>query len=89
MAHCIDLKRWYLITPSRARREAEDFVKALQRAGNGMRFQIANPRMYVNFSNFFQPFLIIIINFICLKKKNLNKIVNDTYFNTFNLKCSQ
>lgn len=45
MAHCIDLKRWYLITPARARREAEDFVKALQRAGSGMRFNIGNPRM--------------------------------------------
>lgn len=45
MAHCIELMRWFLITPARARNEAEEFVKALQRAANGMRFAIANPRM--------------------------------------------
>lgn len=45
MACCVDLKRWYVITPSRCRKEAEDFVKALQRAGNGMKFTIANPRL--------------------------------------------
>lgn len=45
MAHCIELKRWYLITPSRCKKEAEDFVKALQRAGSGMRFNIVNPRL--------------------------------------------
>lgn len=44
MAYTIDLKRWFLITPARARNEAEDFVKALQRAGTGMRFTISNPR---------------------------------------------
>lgn len=44
MAQCVDLNRWYVITPARARREAEDFVKQLQRAASGMRFKIANPR---------------------------------------------
>lgn len=45
MPHCIELTRWYVITPARARQEAEEFVKALQKAGNGMRFLIKNPRM--------------------------------------------
>lgn len=45
MAMSIELKRWYLITPNRGKKEAEDFVGALQRAGRGMQFQIARPRL--------------------------------------------
>lgn len=45
MYTCIDLKRWYVITPSRAKEEATQFIEALKRAGRGMQFTIANPRM--------------------------------------------
>lgn len=45
MARNIDLKRWYVIVPARAKREAQDFITALQRAGKGMQFIIGNPRM--------------------------------------------
>lgn len=44
MAYSVDLNRLYIITPARARRETENFVNQLQRAGRGMRFRIKNPR---------------------------------------------
>lgn len=44
MFRSIELKRWHLITPVRCKKEAQDFVGQLQRAGRGMQFLIANPR---------------------------------------------
>lgn len=45
MAQCINLGRWYVICPVRVLKEAQDFISALQRAGQGMQFTIAKPRM--------------------------------------------
>lgn len=45
MYHVIDLKRWYVITTTRASREAREFVSCVITAGRGMRFEIKEPRM--------------------------------------------
>lgn len=45
MAKSVDMKRWYVIVTARAKREAQDFVTALQRAGKGMQFNIGQPRV--------------------------------------------
>lgn len=45
MAMSIELKRWYIITPARGKKEAQDFIGALQRASRGMQFLIGNPRV--------------------------------------------
>lgn len=45
MYHCIELKRWYVITPARAREETNNFIEALKRAGRGMQFNLGNPRV--------------------------------------------
>lgn len=39
------LKNWVLIVPQRKRREADDFIGILQRAGNGMRYEVGKPQM--------------------------------------------
>ncbi|XP_054737592.1 protein aubergine-like [Anastrepha obliqua] len=39
----VDIKRWYVITPSRNLREAQNFVQMCIRAANGMRMGIAEP----------------------------------------------
>ncbi|EDW76026.2 uncharacterized protein Dwil_GK14888 [Drosophila willistoni] len=40
----MDIKRWYVITPQRHKREAQDFVKLCIRAASGMKMLIAEPR---------------------------------------------
>ncbi|XP_030561453.1 protein aubergine [Drosophila novamexicana] len=40
----VDIKRWYVITPRRNLREAQEFVKLCIRAANGMKMHIAEPR---------------------------------------------
>lgn len=47
MFKSIDLKRWYVITPARAREETNNFIQALQRASRGMQFNVSNPRVWV------------------------------------------
>ncbi|EDW02949.1 protein aubergine [Drosophila grimshawi] len=44
MYKCVDIKRWYVITPRRNVREAQEFVKLCIRVANGMRMHIAEPR---------------------------------------------
>jgi aubergine-like protein len=39
------LKNWVVIVPQRKRREAEDFIGILQRAGNGMRYEVVKPQI--------------------------------------------
>lgn len=43
--HSIELKRWFVIATPNAMGQTEMFVQALQKASNGMRFHIANPKM--------------------------------------------
>lgn len=45
MFHSIELKRWYVITTTRASKLTEDLIKSLQQVGRGMAFTIAKPRM--------------------------------------------
>lgn len=45
MFMCIELKRWYVITPARSREETNNFIEALKRAGRGMQFNLGNPRV--------------------------------------------
>lgn len=40
----VDIKRWYVITPRRNLREAQDFVKLCIRVAHGMKMTIAEPR---------------------------------------------
>ncbi|XP_037037430.1 protein aubergine-like [Bradysia coprophila] len=37
------LRNWLVIVPQCKRREAEDFISVLQRAGNGMRYEVRRP----------------------------------------------
>lgn len=39
------LRNWVVIVPQCKHREAEDFIDILQRAGIGMRYEIARPTM--------------------------------------------
>ncbi|XP_037029496.1 protein aubergine-like [Bradysia coprophila] len=39
------LKNWVVIVPQRKRREAEDFIGILQRAGSGMRYEVVKPQI--------------------------------------------
>lgn len=39
------LKNWILIVPTRKAREAQDFLGILQRAAQGMRYEVAKPQM--------------------------------------------
>ncbi|XP_037033212.1 protein aubergine-like isoform X2 [Bradysia coprophila] len=43
MYTAMHLKKWVVIVPQRKRREAEDFIGILQKAGVGMRYEIAKP----------------------------------------------
>lgn len=52
MFHSIELKRWYVITTTRASKLTEDLIKSLQQVGRGMNFTIAKPRVYVCFLDF-------------------------------------
>lgn len=45
MYHCIELKRWFVITTSRAQKLTDDLISSLQQAGRGMRFAITKPKM--------------------------------------------
>ncbi|KAH8412373.1 hypothetical protein KR009_001599 [Drosophila setifemur] len=40
----VDIKRWYVITPSRSVRETQEFVKLCIRAAAGMKMHISEPR---------------------------------------------
>jgi len=40
----VDIKRWYVLTPRRSLREAQEFVKLIIRAANNMRMHVAEPR---------------------------------------------
>lgn len=44
MHSSIELKRWYIVVPERARREAADFINVLIDAARGLRFEISRPR---------------------------------------------
>lgn len=45
MFQTVEMKRWILIYPARAKNEAQQFVQALQKASSGMNFTIAQPKM--------------------------------------------
>lgn len=45
MFHSVELKRWYLVLPSKAINEAKTFLKSLQQAARGMFFTIEDPKM--------------------------------------------
>lgn len=40
-----DLKRWYMVYPRFATKEAESFLEALKQVSKGMGFHMSNPRM--------------------------------------------
>lgn len=44
MYSSVELKRWYIVVPERARREAADFINVLMDAAKGLRFEISRPR---------------------------------------------
>lgn len=56
----IDMKRWILIYPARAKMEAQQFIQALQQAGRGMNFNIESPKMWVLFKKIISTTLITI-----------------------------
>lgn len=56
----IDMNRWILICPARAKMEAQQFIQALQQAGRGMNFNIAAPKMWVLFKKIISTTLITI-----------------------------
>jgi len=39
------LKNWIIIVPARRAREAQDFLGILQRAAQGMRYEVGKPNM--------------------------------------------
>lgn len=45
----VALKRWALLFPPRANREANAFIGLMQSASKGMRFEISQPKMLVNY----------------------------------------
>lgn len=38
-----ELSNWYIISPERNMREAQDFIRCVQDAGRGMGLRISNP----------------------------------------------
>lgn len=45
MYHTVEMKRWILIYPARAKADTQQFVQALQQASRGMNFNIASPKV--------------------------------------------
>lgn len=48
-----NLERWFAIIPKRLENDAREFINCMLNAARGMRFNIAQPQMYVNQLQFF------------------------------------
>lgn len=77
MFQSVPLTNWVFMYPYRNSREANDFLKAIQQAARGMRYELHQPNMYV--LEVYSFICMVLLILVCFFRVTLNDDRNHTY----------